>query len=324
MNFPNSKDYKSSRTEKKNSLSQKDIHFVEFNKKLDDIISNIQTNNSSLENIHNANIDLINNNNINKIKINNQTQINNVNKDFQENNNDENNLQKIRLNFENLITSDILADSYDIIPSYEMCMKMNDNNNNENFSFELPYCSPFKDKILLGDESIFFVYDDEYKQKFISKEDIENMKKDKIELNFGKDPNKVYGQICERKILNDRYSYDSLNNFIIYKIKEPYYVNNNMNNENDFEHYNANNYNNNYYINNENSQNCIDNPYDNLTTRPNSGRNDQNKLAPSTLINDKNFLLNNGNIYKDENEESIEKENENNIYRKYINKKRKS
>lgn len=300
MNLPNSKDYKSSRTEKKNSLSQKDIHFVEFNKKLDDIISNIQTNNSSIENIHNTNIDLINNNNINKIKINNQTQINNVNKDFQENNGDENNLQKIRLNFENLITSDILADSYDIIPSYEMCMKMNDNNNNENFSFELPYCSPFKDKILLGDESIFFVYDDEYKQKFISKEDIENMKKDKIELNFGKDPYETYGRISDGNS-NERDTsqfYNSLNNFSIFKTKDPYYMNINMNND--------------YFNNNNNEQEAsyIDATYDNVTIT-------NNQIAQSIIINDKDNVF----IFSNENEE--QKQNENITDETYINRKRK-
>ena len=312
MNTLNFKDKKNK--PEKNSLSQKNIHFEKFNKKLDDLMLDFQ----SKENNFNINTDILNNdktmynnnNNNNLIDIDNQIKVNDTNIDnyllknnnFEEKNQDNNsgtNLQKIRLNFENLMNSDTFGEYFDLIHSYESKMKF-DENNNENFEIELPYSKPFNDKILLKDESIFFIFNNEFKYKFISQEDIQKMKTNKIELNFGKDPYETYGRISDGNS-NERDTsqfYNSLNNFSIFKTKDPYYMNINMNND--------------YFNNNNNEQEAsyIDATYDNVTIT-------NNQIAQSIIINDKDNVF----IFSNENEE--QKQNENITDETYINRKRK-
>ena len=81
-----------------------------------------------------------------------------------------------RINFVKFMNCDQFAENYELEPS------MNFDNNNCNC--DLPYSQSFEDSILLKDESIFFVFGNVYKNKFLSKEDISKFKKEDIKLNF--------------------------------------------------------------------------------------------------------------------------------------------
>ena len=326
MNLSNFK-----KNEKKYSSSQKDLQLGEFNQKLDSIILDIQ----SKEKTFKSNIDSSNEDKRSLDEKNHQKKFNYIaepNNLFSEenikNNNGYNNLQKIRSNFKLLIGSDMFGNNYDLIPSTEIYERMNDYNNN--VEFDLPYCKIFKDQSLLKDESIFEVFDDEYRDKYIDKEDIKKIKTEKIELNFGKDPYEIYGLLQEGKInTNDRQSiefFNSLNSFNIFKSKNPYYINLDMNMKNDNNFYN-------FGYMNENSFNNINNPrvdkeqiyMDNFgyntDTRPNSGN--FNEKEPIININSSDYLFDENLSINEDNKTSIIKDKENNS-NKYINKKRKN
>ena len=323
----NSSNFK--KIEKKNYSSQKDLQLGEFNQKLDSIILDIQ----SKEKTFKSNIDSINEDrrtidekSLQK-KMNYITESNNIfSEENIKNNNGYNNLQKIRSNFKLLMESDMFANNYDLIPSTEIYERMNDYNNN--VELDLPYCKMFNDENLLKDESIFTIFDDEYQNKYFDKEDIKKIKTENIELNFGKDPYEIYGLIQEGKInTNDKQSiefFNSLNYFNIFKSKNPYYINFDMNMRNDktfynFGYANENSFNNNYQINKE--QTYMDNFGYNIDTRPNSGN--FNEKEPIINISSNDYLFNENLYINNDNKTSIIKEKENKT-NKYINRKRKN
>ena len=303
MNTPNLKNI-----EKKNSFSEKDLQIGEFNQKLDSIILDIQ----SKEKTFKSNIDSINEDRRTFDQKNLQKEISYIaesNNRFSEekikDNNGFNNLQKIRLNFKLLMESDMFANNYDLIPSIEIYERMNDYNNN--VEFDLPYCKMFKDQNLLKDESIFTAFDDDYQDKYIDKEDIKKIKTENIDLNFGKDPYEIYGLVQEGKInINDKQSiefFNSLNFFNIFKSKNPYYINFDMNMGNDNNFYNSGSIHENCFNNNnskiDKEQIYMDNFGSNIETRPNSG----NFIDKEPIINinsndysfDENLYINNDN-----------------------------
>ena len=327
----NSSNFK--KNEKKNFSSQKDLQIGEFNQKLDSIILDIQ----SKEKTFKSNIDSITEDrrsldekSIQK-KVNYMTESNNLfSEENIKNNNGYNNLQKIRSNFKLLMESDMFGNNYDLIPSTEIYERMNDFNNN--VEFDLPYCKMFKDQNLLKDENIFTAFDDEYQDKYIDKEDIQKIKTENIELNFGKDPYEIYGLLQEGKInTNDRQSiefFNSLNSFNIFKSKNPYYINLDINvkNNNTFSNFgyaNENNFNN---INNpriDKEQIYMDNLGYNIDTRPNSGN--FNEKEPIININSSDYLSDENIYINDDNKISIIKEKEKeNKTNKYIKRKRKN
>ena len=238
MNSSNSK-----KNEKNYSSSQKDLQLGEFNQKLDSIILDIQ----SKEKTFKSNLDLIKEDKRSleekdlQKKMNCITETNNILSEETIKNDNRYNLLKIRSNFKSLMGSDMFANNYDLTPSTEIFERMNDYNNN--FQFDLPYCQMFKDHNLLKDESIFMVFDDEYQDKYIDKEDIKKIKTENIELNFGKDPYEIYGLIQEGKInTNDKQSiefFNSLKSFNIFKSKNPNYINFDINMKNDNNFYNV-------------------------------------------------------------------------------------
>ena len=238
-------------------------------------------------------------------------------------NNKEVNFQNIRLNFEKLMNSDMLAESYDILPSNEQYMNMNGNS-----SISIPYTESFEDNTLLKDESIFFVFDDNYKTKFVTEEDIKNIKKDEVELNFGEDPFEIYQHLSEEKNNSNDTSfgfYNSLSSFNIFKCKDPYYIkindgNINENNFNNFYNYNS-------YYNNEKEMKYNDD----YNTRENSRNSKIKRMAETIAADEKNYLLNNEIFFNNENEdedEEIEEETKGGGIKKmdnnFINKKRKN
>jgi hypothetical protein len=296
------------KNEKKNSFSEKDLQIGEFNQKLDSIILDIQ----SKEKTFKSNIDSINEDRRTLDQKNLQKEISYITKSnnrfYEEkikDNNGFNNLQKIRLNFKLLMESDMFANNYDLIPSIEIYERMNDYNNN--VEFDLPYCKMFKDQNLLKDESIFTAFDDDYRDKYIDKEDIKKIKTEKIDLNFGKDPYEIYGLVQEGKInINDKQSIEfcnSLHFFNIFKSKNPYYINIDMNMRNDNNFYNLGYANENCFNNNnskiDKEQIYMDNFGSNIETRPNSG----NFIDKEPIINinsndysfDENLYINNDN-----------------------------
>jgi len=238
----------------------------------------------------------------------------------------QNNIDKVqlmkanyRINFEDFMNCDQFAENYELEPS------MNFDNNNSNC--DLPYSQTFEDSILLKDESIFFVFDNVYKNKFLSKEDISKFKKEDIKLNFGKDPYEIYEQISQGKISpHDKTSiefYNSLNNFNIFKTRNPYFMNIKMTNQNGSEddYFNMIN-NNNFNKINEQDENYEYIQNDSLnSTRHNSKANPN---INSFIFNEKDLFLNTDKIFKKEAEKIEGKENENNLDNKYIGKKRKT
>jgi hypothetical protein len=323
MNTPNLKNI-----EKKNSFSEKDLQIGEFNQKLDSIILDIQ----SKEKTFKSNIDSINEDRRTFDQKNLQKEISYIaesNNRFSEekikDNNGFNNLQKIRLNFKLLMESDMFANNYDLIPSIEIYERMNDYNNN--VEFDLPYCKMFNDQNLLKDESIFTAFDDEYQDKYIDKEDIKKIKTENIDLNFGKDPYEIYGLVQEGKInINDKQSiefFNSLNFFNIFKSKNPYYINFDMNMGNDNNFYNSGPIHENCFNNNnskiDKEQIYMDNFGSNIETRPNSG----NFIDKEPIINiNSNDYSFNENLYiNNDNKTTIIKGKEKKT-NKYINRKR--
>lgn len=325
MNSSNSK-----KNEKNYSSSQKDLQLGEFNQKLDSIILDIQ----SKEKTFKSNLDLIKEDKRSleekdlQKKMNCITETNNILSEETIKNDNRYNLLKIRSNFKSLMGSDMFANNYDLTPSTEIFERMNDYNNN--FQFDLPYCQMFKDHNLLKDESIFMVFDDEYQDKYIDKEDIKKIKTENIELNFGKDPYEIYGLIQEGKInTNDKQSiefFNSLKSFNIFKSKNPNYINFDINMKNDNNFYNVgysngNNFNNINNFKNDKEQPYIDNYGYNLDTRPNSDN--INEKEPIININSNDYIFDENIFINDDNKISIIKEKKNKT-NKYINKKRKN
>lgn len=317
MNAPNSKD-----VESKKSISKKVSPFLEFNKKLDAFMSDIKSKSSSPEINPKENGYLKNNGNqLNKTPIDNNSLFNLNLEEKNQNSIDEAQLIKAkhRINFEKFMNCDQFAENYILEPS------MNFDNNNNNC--DLPYSQIYEDSILLKDESIFFVFDNVYKNKFLSKEDISKFKKEDIKLNFGKDPYEIYEQISQGKISpHDKTSiefYNSLNNFNIFKTRNPYFMNIKMTNQNESEddYFNMIN-NNNFNKINEQDENYEYIHNDSLnSTRHNSKTNPNNS---SFIFNEKDLFLNNDKIFKKEGEKIEGKEYENNLDNKYIGKKRKN
>lgn len=151
---------------------------------------------------------------------------------------EENKIKKAetRLDFEKLIFSDNFAENFSLIPSA---------NYQNNANYDLPYLIPFDDRIMLQDESMFFIFDKNYKKKFLTKEDINYIQKEESKLNFGKDPFEIYGQIYNGSISPHSKSsielYNSLYNFNIFKCRDPYFINIKtefLNNENGDDNFN--------------------------------------------------------------------------------------
>lgn len=332
MNNSNFKNFNSNKEAKK-SLSQKDFGFLDFNKKLEEFISDNKTKLTQTEQNIKENKDILNNGNksldyIYEKNANDQTKKkDNDYKSFLNLNSNEKIEVKFvkaayRINFEKFMDCDQFADNYVLEPS----MNYDINNNN----IDLPYSRAFDDDILLKDESIFFVFDQNYKNHFIEKEDLSKFKKEEIKLNFGKDPYEIYGQILDGKLSpHDKTSiefYNSLNNFNIFRCRDPDFMNikmanaNNENNDNGDDYFNMIN-NNNFYNFNYQEQNLENMNYVNsLSTRENSKMTQKNN---NIILNEKDFFLNN-DFFKKEIDEKEKKGNENIGDKKYIGKKRKN
>lgn len=308
----------------KKSSSTKEIKFIDFNKRLDDFLTDIKSKPPSYKNNKKYNMDFLNSiedpfNDFNDIKSGQKSSLNNnENITLYNTNLDKNNkndllkyqLEKAsnRLEIGKLTASDQFAQNFTLTPS-----------NNFDSTFDLPYTNQFIDNIFLQDESIFFILDKDYKKKFLTTEDIKNFKKEDIKLNFGKDPYEIYLQIDESKISpHDKTSiefYNSLNCFNIFKTINPYFLNLKMENiNNGIEDDNFNMINNFSFTHND--QDNIQN--DSLmSTRHNSKINQNNY---SIIFNDQHiFNNNNNNESSDKTQEENDKET--NID-KFIGKKR--
>lgn len=319
MNTSNSKENNINKEEKK-TINIKNAHFLDFNKNLEDLISNITSKAPSSEKKLNINISQINNN-LNNLNGCQQFQINKndynslFNMNLERNNQSSNNINLIkkasnRLNIDKLMGSDKFAENYILIPyiNYDI-----------NYNNDLPYSKPFDDNIFLKDESIFFSFDNSYKDKFITKEDIKKIKNEEYKINFGTDPYEIYGQIYDGKISpHDKTSiefYNSLNHFNIFKSKDPYYLNiqiANINNENGDDNFNMINNNSFNYIESEPNYGTFLNESTN-STRQNSKINSNG--GQSIDFNEKEIFY---KRFKKEINEIKESENE-----QYLGKKRK-
>ena len=320
MTSSNLKNFNTNKEVKK-SLSQKDSHFIEFNKKLEDFISDIKPKSSPTETNLKENSDSLKSSK----KPHNPAQGNNISNQeknsslnvIQENNINSPQYSKAlcRINFGKLMDCDQFAENY-ILEPY-----MNFDSNNDN-DFEVPYSKSFEDNLFAKDESLFFMCEKDTKNQFLTKDDMRKIKKEEIKLNFGQDPFEIFKQISEEKILpTDKTSiefYNSLNNFNIFRSRDPGFMNikiNNENNDNGEECFNMVNNDNFNYINDfeENYENLQN--YSMNSTRQNSKT---NHINTNIMMNEKDILLNNENFFK-----NYEKGSENNMDNKYTGKKRK-
>jgi hypothetical protein len=185
-----------------------------------------------------------------------------------------------RLNFEKLIESDEFAEKFILCPS-----KNNINNGNN----RMIYSKPFDDNILLKDESLFFVFDNNYKNKFLSEKEIMDMKKENVDLNFGKNPYDIFKQISDNNQQpNDKDIIEfnnSLNLFNVFKNRVPMEI---IPQED----------------NNDNGSGNNSNDISQSSTRNHSKckiEKGENERA-SLMIEDRNLILNNENNFSEEQE----------------------
>ena len=207
-----------------------------------------------------------------------------------------------RLDIQNLLNSDTFAEKFAYQPSHNEIMKLNIDSN---YNMECPYSTMFYDNILLRDESIFFIHDKTQKGKFMDKADIEKIKTENIQLNFGKDPSLLYLEIFKSNTNKQNQAFELQNlqeklcAFSIFHCKIPNYIKINMENfaENELMSLRDN------YFNGVEQSESLN------STRFNSGT---SKTSNNFQLEENDFLLNN----------EINKEIKDDSEIKYLNKKR--
>ena len=207
-----------------------------------------------------------------------------------------------RLDIQNLLNSDTFAEKFAYKPSHNEIMKLNID---YNYNMECPYSTMFYDNILLRDESIFFIHDKTQKGKFMDKADIEKIKTENIQLNFGKDPSLLYLEILKSNTNKQNQAFELQNlqeklcAFSIFHCKVPNYIKINMENfaENELMSLRDN------YFNGVEQSESLN------STRFNSGT---SKTSNNFQLEENDFLLNN----------EINKEIKDDSEIKYLNKKR--
>ena len=207
-----------------------------------------------------------------------------------------------RLDIQNLLNSDTFAEKFAYQPSHNEIMKLNIDSN---YNMECPYSTMFYDNILLRDESIFFIHDKTQKGKFMDKADIEKIKTENIQLNFGKDPSLLYLEILKSNTNKQNQAFELQNlqeklcGFSIFHCKVPNYIKINMENfaENELMSLRDN------YFNGVEQSESLN------STRFNSGT---SKTSNNFQLEENDFLLNN----------EINKEIKDDSEIKYLNKKR--
>ena len=207
-----------------------------------------------------------------------------------------------RLDIQNLLNSDTFAEKFAFQPSHNEIMKLNIDSN---YNMECPYSTMFYDNILLRDESIFFIHDKTQKGKFMDKADIEKIKTENIQLNFGKDPSLLYLEILKSNTNKQNQAFELQNlqeklcAFSVFHCKIPNYIKINMENfaENELMSLRDN------YFNGVEQSESLN------STRFNSGT---SKTSNNFQLEENDFLLNN----------EINKEIKDDSEIKYLNKKR--
>ena len=207
-----------------------------------------------------------------------------------------------RLDIQNLLNSDTFAEKFAYQPSHNEIMKLNIDSN---YNMECPYSTMFYDNILLRDESIFFIHDKTQKGKFMDKADIEKIKTENIQLNFGKDPSLLYLEIFKSNTNKQNQAFELQNlqeklcAFSVFHCKIPNYIKINMENfaENELMSLRDN------YFNGVEQSESLN------STRFNSGT---SKTSNNFQLEENDFLLNN----------EINKEIKDDSEIKYLNKKR--
>ena len=207
-----------------------------------------------------------------------------------------------RLDIQNLLNSDTFAEKFAFQPSHNEIMKLNIDSN---YNMECPYSTMFYDNILLRDESIFFIHDKTQKGKFMDKADIEKIKTENIQLNFGKDPSLLYLEILKSNTNKQNQAFELQNlqeklcAFSVFRCKISNYIKINMENfaENELMSLRDN------YFNGVEQSESLN------STRFNSGT---SKTSNNFQLEENDFLLNN----------EINKEIKDDSEIKYLNKKR--
>jgi len=207
-----------------------------------------------------------------------------------------------RLDIQNLLNSDTFAEKFAYQPSHNEIMKLNIDSN---YNMECPYSTMFYDNILLRDESIFFIHDKTQKGKFMDKADIEKIKTENIQLNFGKDPSLLYLEILKSNTNKQNQAFELQNlqeklcAFSVFHCKIPNYIKINMENfaENELMSLRDN------YFNGVEQSESLN------STRFNSGT---SKTSNNFQLEENDFLLNN----------EINKEIKDDSEINYLNKKR--
>ena len=211
-----------------------------------------------------------------------------------------------RLDIHKLYNSNDFSENFLYYPCKKEAMKKE---RDPNYILNIPYSSIFYDNIFLRDESIFFIHDKSHKQKFFEESDLNKIKSENIELNFGEDPFEKYYKILrsnipdQKKMIFIEKLQENINNFHAFKCLIPNYISVDMENFKENELPNSRN-NNNYFIENESMN----------STKINS---DASNQRTNIQLNRNEFMLNNEFNDEETNKDLIE-----NSMKKYINKKR--
>ena len=263
MNFSNEN------TGKKLTLQKneyKSNYFNDFNKQLDYILNNDPTYRDKTNQTNKNNKIIENKKNKDKLILNPIEELTYKRFENFEILNKEKEMQKKRLDVLKLFDDDSLSHFFSI-----------DNNNNY-LNYKIDYAEEFNDNNLQKESIFYFASNDNKneKSKLIKLEDIKELKKNEIHLNFGEEPLNIYNKIINSKNREKEYNLrlfaNYLSNLNKFKIQDPnielkenklIYINDetnsySSNNKNEYSLFN-NNMDNNYLSQNDN-RNILINP----------------------------------------------------------------
>ena len=214
MNFSNENTAKKLTFQKNDS---KDNYLNDFNKQLDYILNNDPAYIDKTKQTNKNNNIVENKTNKDKLKLNPIEEITNKNNESFEmfKKEREKEIQKNRLDVLKLFDDDSL--------SYFFSLDINKHDINH----KIVYTEEFNDNNLQKESIFYFVgnYNKKEKSNFIKLEEIKELKKNEINLNFGEEPLNIYNKIINAKNREKEYNLrlfaNYLSNLIKFKIKDP-------------------------------------------------------------------------------------------------------
>lgn len=100
---------------------------------------------------------------------------------------------------------------------------------NKNYNINVPYSEPFRDTNLLKDESVYCIFNESIKDKYFEQKEIGQLKKNNTNLNFGDDPYLIQQEILnqnnpnkKKQLLCELHNY--LGNFYLFSCRDPNFI----------------------------------------------------------------------------------------------------